>query len=161
MKMLSAGLSLAASVLLMAGCALTGVQPGMSREEVIARYGTPSRILPLEAGTRLQYSRQPAGQSVVIVDLDTAGKVVAARQVLTPGEFSKIQPGQWTRDDVERMFGRPASVDRVASWPGDILTYRWRENNLQDMLFWVYLDTKGVVQRTGQGMEISVDRPDR
>jgi len=49
----------------------------------------------------------------------------------------------------------------VASWPGDILTYRWRENNLQDMLFWVYLDTKGVVQRTGQGMEISVDRPDR
>jgi len=161
MKMLSAGLSLAASVLLMAGCALTGVQPGMSREGVIARYGTPSRILPLEAGTRLQYSRQPAGQSVVIVDLDTAGKVVAARQVLTPGEFSKIQPGQWTRDDVERMFGRPASVDRVASWPGDILTYRWRENNLQDMFFWVYLDAGGVVQRTGQGMEISVDRPDR
>lgn len=160
MKMLSAGLSLAASAL-MAGCALTGVQPGMSREEVMARYGTPSRILPLESGTQLQYSRQPAGQSVVIVDLDAAGKVVAARQVLTPGEFSKIQPGQWTRDDVERMFGRPASVDRVASWPGDILTYRWRENNLQDMFFWVYLDAKGVVQRTGQGMEMSVDRPDR
>ena len=161
MKTLSAGLSLAASVLLMAGCALTDAQPGMSREEVIARYGTPSRILPLGVGTRLQYSRQPAGQSVVIVDLDAAGKVVTARQVLTPGEFSRIKPGQWTREDVERAFGRPASVDRVASWPGDILTYRWRENNLQDMFFWVYLDASGVVQRTGQGMEIPVDRPDR
>lgn len=161
MKTLPTGLSLAASVLLVAGCALTSVQPGMSREEVMARYGTPSRILPLGAGTRLQYSRQPAGQSVVIVDLDAAGKVVAARQVLTPGEFSRIKPGQWTREDVEREFGRPASVDRVASWPGDILTYRWRESNLQDMFFWVYLDASGVVQRTGQGMEIPVDRPDR
>jgi hypothetical protein len=80
--------------------------------------------------------------------------VMAATEVMTPQAFSRIEPGKWTRQDVEREFGPPASVDRVASWKGDIMTYRWRENNIQDMYFWVYLDARQVVGRTGQGMEI-------
>ncbi len=152
MKVIKTVSCLAAAVLLMAGCALTAVQPGMSREDVITHYGTPSRVVPLSAGTRLQYSTQPAGQSVVMVDLDAAGSVIAARQVMTLKEFSRIEPGKWTREDVEREFGRPATVDRVASWPGDIMTYRWLDYE-QSKYFWVYLDGNGVVQRTGQGME--------
>ena len=140
-------------ILLMTGCALTPVQPGMSQAEVLKLYGTPTRIVPLNPGTRLQYSTQPAGQSVVMVDMDAGGKVVNVRQVMTPAEFSKVQPGQWTREDVEREFSRPASVDRVASWPGDIMTYRWLSSNIYDMYFWVYLDGRNVVQRTGQGIE--------
>lgn len=144
--------SIAVAVLFMAGCAFTVVRPGMSREEVIAHYGTPSRVLPLGAGTRLQYLTQPAGQTAVMVDLDAAGKVVAARQVLKLNEFSKIEPGKWTREDMEREFGRPATVDRVASWPGDIMTYRWIDGDASKY-FWAYLDGRNVVQRTGQGME--------
>lgn len=160
MKAIKTVPSLAVALLFIAGCAFTAVQPGMSRADVMAHYGTPSRELPLAAGTRLQYSRQPAGQTAVMVDLDAAGKVVAVRQVMTPAEFSKIEPGTWTREDVEREFGRPATVDRVASWSGDIMTYRWRDNNIQDMYFWVYLDAGNRVQRTGQGMEIPVRRND-
>lgn len=144
--------SLVAALLLFAGCAFTSVQPGMSREDVIARNGAPSRVVPLNPGTRLQYSTQPAGQSVVMVDLDAEGRVIAARQVMTPKEFSRIEPGKWTRQDVEREFGRPAMIDRVASWAGDIMTYRWLDSD-QRMFFWVYLDEQGVVRRTGQGME--------
>lgn len=145
---------------LLAGCAsFSALQPGTPREDVLARYGTPTRVLPLNAGTRLQYSTQPAGQTAVMVDLDAAGRVVAVRQVLDAREFSKIELGQWTREDVERAFGPPALVDRVASWPGDILNYRWRDN-FQNMLFWVYLDGRNVVQRTGQGMELPVERRD-
>ncbi|MGH8847805.1 MAG: hypothetical protein ACREXQ_11290, partial [Polaromonas sp.] len=153
MKAVKAGSSLVAAVLFMAGCAFTALQPGMSREEVIAHYGKPSRVLPLGAGTRLQYSTQPAGQTAVMVDLDVAGKVVTARQVLNLREFSKIELGKWTREDMEREFGRPAKVDRVASWPGDVMTYRWLDN-YQSMYFWVYLDGRNMVQRTGQGMEL-------
>ena len=138
------------AVLLAAACA--AVQPGMSRQDVIAQYGKPSRVLAWGAGERLQYSREPAGQSAIMVDLDAAGRVVSARQVMTAAEFSRIEPGKWTREDVEREFGRPASVDRVASWSGDIMTYRWRDS-VQDMYFWVYLDAANRVQRTGQGME--------
>jgi hypothetical protein len=138
---------------LLAGCAVTSVKPGMTREEVIAGYGTPSAIVPISTGTRLQYSRQPRGQSVVMVDLDASGKVVSAKEVLTPAEFANVEISKWTRRDVEREFGPPAMVDRVASWPGDIMTYRWRDA-ITDMFFFVYLDAANVVQRTGQGMEI-------
>ena len=156
MKIFKTLASLAAAAALMAGCAFTPVQPGMSREQVMASYGTPTRVVPLPAGTRLQYSRQPAGQSAVMVDLDAAGKVVAVREVMKLQEFLRIEPGQWTRDDVEREFGPPARIDKVTSWSGDIMNYRWRDN-VQDMFFWVYLDAGNRVQRTGQGIELPVE----
>ena len=143
-------------VLGLSACALTAVQPGMSQQEVLAHYGKPSRELPYGAGTRMQYSRQPAGQSAVMVDLDAAGKVLRVREVLMPAEFSKIEVGRWTRADVEREFGGPARIDGVASWSGDIMNYRWRDVD-QDMFFWVYLDAANVVQRTGQGPELRIE----
>ena len=139
---------------LASGCAVQSVQPGATREEVIARYGAPSMVVPLASGTRLQYSRQPAGQTAVMVDLDAAGRVVSVRQVLNPADFSRVVVDQWTRADTEREFGRPASIDHVGSWSGDILTYRWRDAASFDMYFWVYLDASNVVRRTGQGMDI-------
>ena len=156
MKILKSFGSLAAVVVFMTGCAFTPVQPGMSRDQVMASYGTPTRVVPLATGTRLQYSRQPAGQSAVMVDLDASGRVVAAREVMKLQEFMRIEPGQWTRDEVEREFGPPARIDRVASWSGDIMNYRWRDN-LQDMYFWVYLDAGNRVQRTGQGIDLPVE----
>ncbi|MFS2034664.1 hypothetical protein ACEN8I_11625 [Polaromonas sp. CT11-55] len=149
----------ALAAFLAAGCAV-GVQPGMSREQVLASYGTPTRTVALASGTRLQYSRQPSGQTAVMVDLDATGKVVSARQVLNPQDFSRIEVGKWTRADVEREFGPPAKVDGVASWSGDIMTYRWRDG-VQDMFFFVYLDAGYVVQRVGQGMEFPVRVNDR
>lgn len=140
-------------------CAVRMVQPGMARDDVLARYGRPSRVLPLGEGTRLQYSGQPAGQTAVMVDLDAAGKVIRVREVLTLAEFSKIEVGKWTRAEVEREFGRPASMDRVALWPGDIMTYRWLDGDI-DKFFWVYLDAGNVVRRTGQGVEERVRFPD-
>lgn len=144
-----------ALVTLAAGCAVQSVQPGASREEVVSRYGTPSRVVALASGTRLQYSRQPAGQSAVMVDLDATGHVTSVREVLNLAGFSTVVVGQSTREDTERALGRPASVDRVGSWSGDILTYRWRDND-QDMLYWFYLDASQVVRRAAQGMEFPI-----
>ena len=155
MKFVRTGACLIAAALATAGCALALVQPGMSSSQVMANYGTPTRVVANATGTRLQYSRQPAGQSAVMVDINTADKVTAVREMMTLQELSKIEPGKWTREDVEREFGPPARVDRVASWPGDIMNYRWRDS-LQDMFFWVYLDAGQVVGRTGQGMEIPI-----
>jgi hypothetical protein len=147
--------SLLVAVLGLSACAMT-VQPGMSQQEVLAHYGKPSRELPYGTGTRLQYSRQPAGQSAVMVDLDAAGKVLRVREVLNPAEFSKIEVGKWTRADVEREFGPPARIDGVASWSGPIMNYRWLDVG-HDMFFWVYLDSANVVQRVGQGPELRIE----
>lgn len=143
---------------LVAGCAgnpFSGynIAPGTPRQAVIERMGAPDRVVRLAAGERLQYSLQPYGQYAWMVDLDPAGRVVQARQVLTEGNFHRIEIDKWTRDDVEREFGRPAWVDGVASWRGPILTYRWRDTVNSDMFYWVYLDEANVVRRAHPGME--------
>lgn len=137
---------------MLSGCAVVQVKPGTPRADVVAQYGQPSREVPLPNGSRLQYSSQPTGQEAVMVDLDAAGRVVSSRQVLQSSEFARIGINQWSRADMEREFGRSALIDRVASWPGDIMTYRWKDAS-QDMFFYVYLDAANMVQRTGQGME--------
>jgi hypothetical protein len=148
----------ALAALLLGGCA--AVQPGATREEAIARYGKPSREVPLASGTRLQYNGQPALQSNFMVDLDAVGRVASVYEALSPEGFARLVPGRSSRADVERELGRPASIDHVASWKGDIMTYRW-QSNYQPMLFWVYLDPANTVQRLGEGMEFPTRFNDR
>ena len=136
---------------LLAGCA--SVAPGMTRAEVIAAWGQPTRSVAVPSGERLQYSQQPAGQQVVMVDLDASGRVVQSRQVMTANDFARIATdGSWTRADVEREFGPTLDNERVASWDGPILTYRWRAGMI-DQYYWVYLDQAGVVRRAHEGMD--------
>ncbi len=150
--------SLALMALLLGGCAVEQVLPGTTRAEVLAKYGQPTREVPLTTGSRLQYSYQPAGQHAVMVDLDAASRVVSSRQVLQSADFARIGINQWSRADVEREFGRSALIDRVGNWPGDIMTYYWKDAS-QDMFFYVYLDAANIVQRTGQGMDFRRDPP--
>lgn len=157
-------LVLAAAVVL-AGCAhpwnTVDIAPGTPRDQVLARAGQPTRVVPLAGGgQRLQYTLQPLGRNAFMVDLDAAGRVVSARQVLTEPNFQRIEPGRWTRDDVEREFGPPALIDHVASFQGDVLTYRWAERN-EPMFYWVYVDPRGVVQRAHPGMEFINSPQDR
>jgi hypothetical protein len=148
---------------LLAGCASNpfhgyDIAPGTPREAVLARMGTPTRVVKTPTGERLQYSLQPFGQYAWMIDLDASGKVLRSRQVLTANDFMRIEPGKWTRDDVEREFGPPAQIDRVMSWPGPVMTYRWTDGS--DMFYWVYLDGQGVVRRAHPGMEFH-NAPDR
>jgi len=147
-----------AAVLVLAACAANAynaerVPVGASRQDVVARLGQPTRTVAIPGGERLQYSLQPFGQFAWMVDLDAAGKVTRVRQVLDTLDFNRIVPGRWTVDDVEREFGPPALIERVGSWNGPILTYRWRDIDRSDMFYWVYVDAAGVVQRAHPGME--------
>jgi hypothetical protein len=151
-------LTTTAAVAVLAGCASpfagSDMPPGSPRDAVVARMGPPQRVVPMPSGgQRLQYSLQPVGQHAWMVDLDASGRVVQSRQVLTEGNFHRIEAGKWTRDDVEREFGRPAWIDSVASWRGPIMTYRWRDTANSDMFYYVYLDERNVVQRAHPGME--------
>ena len=146
------------SVFALAGCANPfrgwDVAAGTPREQVTAQMGQPTRVVPLaDGGQRLQYSQQPMGRFAWNVDLDAGGKVVRAYQALTQQNFERIAVDQWTRADVEREFGPPAWTDRVGSWNGPVMTYRWRDVQRSDMFYWVYLDPQGVVRRAHPGME--------
>lgn len=152
-------------LLVLAACATPfngfDIAPGTPRDAVIARMGRPTAVVPLPGGgERLQYSLEPVGQYAWMVDLDGAGKVIQSRQVLTETDFNRIQPG-WTRADVEREFGPPALIDRVSSWPGLVMTYRWRDRVNTDMFYFVYLDLQGIVRRAHPGIEFRSDPSDR
>ena len=141
---------------LLASCAVERVAPGTSRADVLASFGQPTREVAIANGTRLQYSRLPAGQTAVMVDLDAQGRVVSSKQVLQSTELGRVIVGQWSRADVEREFGPPYLVDRVAFWQGDIMTYTFREGGI-DLFFFVYLDAANIAQRTGQAMDTRRD----
>jgi hypothetical protein len=152
------GFSIVTCTLVLTGCAVVeSLQLGTPRDEVLKKFGNPTTTVNLASGSRLQYSQQPEGQRVVMVDVDAADRVVSVRQVLNPVNFSRVVVGKWTRQDMEREFGRPARIDHVANWRGDILTYRWLDGG-QNMLFSVYLDANNVAQSVGQREEKRDDK---
>lgn len=123
------------------------IEAGTPRAQIEERLGAPTAEYPLADGRRLQYSRQPAGQQVYNLDLDASGRLRRLEQVMDINWFHRnIAVDRWTRDDVLRSLGRPAIVERVASFRGDIWTYRFLEANSPRQAH-LHIDPEGVVRR--------------
>ena len=60
--------------------------------------------------------------------------------------LERVEVGRWTRDDVLLHLGRPAWVERVARFDGDIWTYRVIDHVWQRRVH-IYLSPAGVVQQ--------------
>lgn len=130
----------------LAGCAFPAKEaPGTPQAEVIARLGPPTAVFALPSGQRLLYSELPAGFAAYNLDFDATGRLVRNEQVLTQARFENIPTGVWTRADVQRTFGPPLRVERVARFEGDIWTYRFRQNS-DPRLAHVHLDRQGIVR---------------
>ncbi len=128
------------------GCALPAREKaGALRAEVVARLGPPTASFPLPSGERLLYSELPAGFAAYNLDFDASGRLVRNEQVLTQARFENLPVGVWTTADVQRTFGAPWRVERVARFEGDIWTYRFRQNS-DPRLAHVHLDRQGVVR---------------
>ncbi|WP_121508160.1 hypothetical protein [Acidovorax sp. 93] len=129
------------------GCALPAREKaGALRAEVVARLGPPTASFPLPSGERLLYSELPAGFAAYNLDFDASGRLVRNEQVLTQARFENLPVGIWTTADVQRTFGAPLRVERVARFEGDIWTYRFRQNS-DPRLAHVHLDRQGVVRQ--------------
>lgn len=133
---------------LLVGCAAMPERlvAGMARADIERALGRPTAVIDAPDGTRLQYSRQPAGQQVFNVELDAQGRLRQVDQVMDPAWFARVEVDRWTREDVLRLFGRPALVERVALFDGDIWTYRYLDVSWPRQ-FHVHLDPAGVVRK--------------
>lgn len=137
------------AVLVLAACSSmpSRVELGTPRAEIERRLGAPTAVIALADGQRLQYSGQPAGPQVYNLDLGPDGRLRRVEQVLDIFWMQQnIAPDRWTRDDVLRHMGRPALVERVWSFTGDVWTYRFLENNNPRQAH-VHIDPQGVVRK--------------
>ena len=115
----------ALALVALAGCdekRIQKLEEGLSTEADVRReFGEPATVYDQADGSRiLDYPRQPEGQRNYMITIGPDGRMSALRQVLTPANFAKIQPGMGP-DEVQRMLGRPAkkqtfSLKRETVW---------------------------------------------
>ncbi len=147
-----------ASLLALVGCDQQRIQEleeGVATEaDVRAKFGEPEKIWDGEAGARIfEYNRQPAGHRNYMITIGTDGKMSALRQVLTPANFAKVQPGMMM-EDVRKLLGRPAKV--VPYELKKETYYNWRyltDQNNTSMIFSAVMDSNLKVLRTETGLD--------
>ena len=144
-----AALAWVLALALLAGCASPGGAPlGAPRQGVVASLGAPALSVPLpDGGERLLYTTQPSGFQVFHLDFDAVGRLVRREQVLTQARLAAIPAGQWTVADVQRTWGPPMRVERVARFVGDIWTYRFLGDFQERRQGHVHIDRAGVVRK--------------
>ena len=100
------------AALALAGCdpqAIAELEEGVATEaDVVQRFGQPERVWPETGGARTyEYNRQPEGLRNYMITIGPDGKMSALRQVLTPDNFRRVQPGMGV-EEVRRLLGKPA-----------------------------------------------------
>ena len=106
--------ALVGSALLMTGCdnqRIAELEEGVATEgDVKIKFGEPEKIWDGADGPRIfEYNRQPAGAKNYMITIGTDGKMSALKQVLTPANFAKIEPGM-PMETVRKMLGKPMKI---------------------------------------------------
>lgn len=129
---------------------IDALEEGVATEaDVRKQFGEPEQIWDAPGGARtFEYARQPAGHRNYMITIGADGKMSALRQVLTPENFAKVQPGMMM-EDVRKMLGKPRRIT-----PYDLkreVVYDWRYLNPpnESMLFEVTFSRDYRVLRTG------------
>ena len=142
------------------GCdnqAIKELEEGVATEaDVRARFGTPENIWDAPDGRVLEYNRQPQGQKNYMITIGADGRMSALRQVLTPQNFAKVQPGM-AMEDLRKMLGKPAKVTpyplkRETEWD-----WRWVQPPDTPMVFTVVLNDDQRVVRSGSSNDRSTE----
>jgi hypothetical protein len=145
-------LALALAAVGCVGCAGYPAQPlrnGLSEAEVVALMGNPTGRYLLPAGAqRLEFARGPAGRVTWMVDLDSAGRLAQAEQVLDNPHFNQVLDGM-SQDALLRLLGRPADRQREYR---DKQTWSWRYETHECLWFRVTLSADGRVVGGGAHM---------
>lgn len=128
------------------------LEEGVSTEaDVRKQFGEPVQIVERADGSKLlAYPRQPEGWTNVEVVIGADGRMASLRQLLTPANFAKVQPGM-SQDAVRQLLGRHARVLSYATKPGETV-WRWQFMSGQDKkVFDVTFDHEGRVLSSGIG----------
>jgi hypothetical protein len=93
-----------------------------------------------------------------MITIGPDGKMAALRQVLTPENFARVQPGM-PADELRRMLGKPARrtpypLRQVTEWE-----WRWMQPPNSPMVFGATLDASGRVTASGSSPDRGTEAP--
>jgi SmpA / OmlA family len=150
-------MGLLASVLALAGCdqqRIIELEEGVATEaDVRAKFGEPEKIWDGEGGVRIfEYNRQPSGHRNYMISIGTDGKMSALRQVLTPQNFAKVQPGMMM-EDVRKLLGKPMRVVPYELKRETYYNWRYLDGGNVSMIFSAVMDSNLKVLRTESGLD--------
>jgi hypothetical protein len=151
-------MGLFATLLTLAGCdpqRIIELEEGVSTEaDVRAKFGEPENIWEGSGGERIfEYNRQPAGHRNYMISIGPDGKMAKLRQVLTPENFAKVQPGMMM-EDVRKMLGKPAKIVPYELKKETYYNWRYLENSGNtSMIFSAVFDRDLRVIRTETGLD--------
>ena len=139
------------ALLALAGCdaqRISELEEGVATEaDVRARFGAPDVVWDEPGGIRVfEYTRQPAGQRNFMITVGPDGRMTALRQVLTPANFARIQPGM-TGLEVRRRLGRPAKATPYELKREIHADWRYLDGPNTSMVFTVVFDPDDRVLR--------------
>jgi hypothetical protein len=145
---------------MLAGCAVV-VPPeaGSAQDELLRRWGQPTaRYALLEGAQRLEYATGPYGRTTWMVDVDAAGRVRQARQVLNEAEFMLVQSASGlTRDALLRWLGTPGERQSGGWQGGEVWSWRYPTNDC--LWFRSSVAADGRVTDSSYGMDPTCDSP--
>jgi hypothetical protein len=130
-----------AFALLASGCAsFNSLSPGMSAQRVEGAVGAPSNVWKSPDGSEVwEYPLGPLGVETYMVSFGPDRSVRGVRQVLTDENINKLQPGM-SRDDVNRMLGRPAGKGFSDRTNEEIWYWRYMAWQVRKMELYVQFD---------------------
>lgn len=110
---------------LLAGCASISppLEPGLTtRDQVVARYGPPSREWRDDGAVTLEYATQPRGVSCFMFSFDAQERLTNGFDALSERGLARVRPDM-REAEVERLLGRharetyfPLSGETVWDW---------------------------------------------
>jgi hypothetical protein len=156
----SAVAALLAAGLWLAGCdpkRISELEEGVSTEaDVRARFGEPENIWDSPAGRVFEYNRQPQGQKNYMITIGPDGKMAALRQVLTPANFAKVQPGM-AMEDLRKLLGKPARRTPYPLKNETAWEWRWMQPPNSPMVFIATLNDDQRVVSAGSSPDRSAE----
>lgn len=149
---------LLSATLLLAACATPLPPAATPKADVLKAWGLPTATYTLaQGGERLEYATGPWGRMTWMIDLDAAGRVTQARQVLSEAEFFQLQSATGlSAQDVLRWIGSPGQR-RGARGGGQTWTWRYPTNDC--LWFQASITADGQLNGAAFGIDPTCDGP--
>ena len=146
------------ATLVLGACATPLPPAATPKADVLKAWGSPTATYALQqGGERLEYATGPWGRMTWMIDLDAAGRVTQARQVLGEAEFFQLQSAAGlSSEDVLRWIGSPGER-RAARGGGQ--TWSWRYPTNDCLLFQASITADGKLQGAAFNIDPTCDGP--